>query len=108
MKPSVPIWLASGVRTPFAKVDGPLAAFDAIQLSVPVVRHMIGQLGGNRPDFAIWGNVVLSLTWSNISREVMMDAGIDATMPAFSTVMACCTSMMGTFEATNAVRRQII
>ena len=32
----VDIWLAAGVRTPFAKVDGPLAGYDAIELSVPV------------------------------------------------------------------------
>ena len=43
------IWFAAGVRTPFAKVDGPLKAFDAIGLSVPVVRHMIDHLHGARP-----------------------------------------------------------
>ncbi len=51
------IWLAAGVRTPFAKVDGPLAAFDAIELSVPVARHMAGLLKGGKPDFAVWGVV---------------------------------------------------
>jgi hypothetical protein len=29
------IWLAAGVRTPFAKVDGPLGTLDAIAMSVP-------------------------------------------------------------------------
>ena len=38
------IWFAAGVRTPFAKVDGLLSKFDAISLSVPVVRHMVDQL----------------------------------------------------------------
>src|SRR5476651_2402445 len=94
----VDIWLAAGVRTPFAKVDGPLAAFDALELSVPVARHMVGTLKGAKPDFAVWGAVVPSLQWSNIAREVLMDAGIDATVPAFSTVMACSTSMMGAIE----------
>ena len=83
----VDIWLAAGVRTPFAKVDGPLSAYDAIELSVPVARHMVDLLKGN-PDFAVWGVVVPSLTFSNIAREVLMDAGIDAAVPAFSTVMA--------------------
>ena len=82
------IWLAAGVRTPFAKVDGPLSNVDAIALSVPVVKHMMERLGGARPDFAVWGNVVPNLTWSNISREILMDAGVDATVPAYSTVMA--------------------
>src|SRR5882724_10145260 len=97
------IWLASGVRTPFAKVDGALAAFDAIELSVPVARHMVDQLKGGKPDFAVWGVVVPSLAFSNIAREVLMDAGIDATVPAFSTIMACSTSMMGAIEAAGMI-----
>ena len=97
------IWLASGVRTPFAKVDGPLQALDAIELSVPVARHMAGLLKDGRPDFAVWGAVVPSLLWSNISREVLMDAGIDPTTPAFSTVMACSTSMIGAIEAAGMI-----
>jgi acetyl-CoA C-acetyltransferase len=97
------IWLAAGVRTPFAKIDGPLARIDAIALSVPVVKHMVGLLGGGKPDFAVWGNVVPNLTWSNIAREILMDAGIDPTVPAYSTVMACSTSMTGVFEAAGMI-----
>jgi acetyl-CoA C-acetyltransferase len=93
------IWLAAGVRTPFARVDGPLSGADAIALSVPVVRHMAGLLDGGRPDVVVWGNVVPNLTWSNIAREIVMDAGLDATVPAYTTVMACSTSMMGAFQA---------
>jgi len=93
------IWLASGVRTPFAKVDGPLAAFDSIALSTPLARHMVGLLDGGLPDFAVWGAAAPNLTWSNIAREVLMDAGVGATVPAFATVMACSTSMVGVFEA---------
>lgn len=103
MKRPADLWLAAGVRTPFAKVDGALAKLDAIDLSVPVARHMLAELGGARPDFAVWGVVVPSLTWSNIAREVMMDAGLDATIPALSTVMACSTSMMGTIEAAGMI-----
>ena len=97
------IWFAAGVRTPFAKVDGPLGKFDAISLSVPVVRHMIDQLKGATPDFAVWGTVVPNLTWSNIAREILMDAGVAPTIPAFSTVMACSTSMVGAIEAAGMI-----
>jgi acetyl-CoA C-acetyltransferase len=106
MRVAPDIWLAAGVRTPFAKIDGPLADADAIQLSVPVVRHMIDQLGGAIPDFVVWGNVVPNLTWSNIAREVVMDAALPATIPAFSTVMACGTSMVGAFEAASMLDGQ--
>lgn len=104
------IWFAAGVRTPFAKVDGPLDQLDAIALSVPVARHMLGQLGGASPDFCVWGAVVPNLTWSNIAREILMDAGATATIPAFSTVMACGTSMTGAIEAAgmiNGVNRNL-
>ena len=56
------IWFAAGVRTPFAKVDGALSQFDAISLSVPVVRSMLEQLHGAKPDFAVWGTVIPNLT----------------------------------------------
>lgn len=97
------VWLASGVRTPFVKVDGALASYDAIGLSVPVVKAMIERLGGAQPDFAVWGSVVPNLTWSNLAREVMMEAGVSPSITAFSTVMACSTSMVGAFEAAGMI-----
>ena len=97
------IWFAAGVRTPFAKIDGALDKLDAIELSVPVARHMLGQLGGAVPDFCVWGVVVPNLTWSNIAREILMDAGAPATITAFSTVMACGTSMIGAIEAAGMI-----
>ncbi len=97
------VWFAAGVRTPFAKVDGSLAAYDAIALSVPVVRHMVDLLKGAQPDFAVWGTVVPNLTWSNIAREVLMESGAPPTIPAFSTIMACSTSMIGAIEAAGMI-----
>ncbi|HEY9544864.1 MAG TPA: acetyl-CoA C-acyltransferase [Solimonas sp.] len=97
------IWLAAGVRTPFAKVDGALSKLDAIGLSVPVAQAMLQRAGGVVPDFAIWGSVVPNLTWSNIAREVLMDAGAPATITALSTVMACSTSMIGAIEAAGMI-----
>jgi acetyl-CoA C-acetyltransferase len=91
------VFIASGVRTPFAKVDGALAAHDAIALSVPVVQAMLAK--GATPDFAVWGSVVPNLTWSNLAREVLMEASAPPTITAFSTIMACSTSMIGAFEA---------
>lgn len=97
---AVPVFLAAGVRTPFLKVDGAFSHLDAIALSVPVIRAM---LDGGKPDFAIWGTVIPNLTWSNIAREVLLDAGADPTIPAFSTVMACSTSMVGAFQAAGMI-----
>ena len=109
------IWLAAGLRTPFARVDGPLAGLGAIGLSVPVMRAMIGlepssaaprpRAGegsireGIRPDLLVWGTVIPNLGYSNIAREVQIEAGLDRTVPAFSTVLACSTSMVAALEA---------
>ena len=97
------VWLAAGVRTPFAKVDGALGGLDAIALSVPVAQAMLERARGTVPDFAVWGTVVPNLTWSNIAREIMMDAGAPATLTAYSTVMACSTSMIGAIQAAGMI-----
>ena len=93
------IWIAAGLRTPFARVDGPLARLDAVELSLPVVRAMTGSQSAAKPDLVVWGTVIPNLGYSNIAREVQIEAGLDQTIPAFSTVLACSTSMVAAFEA---------
>ncbi len=98
--PAKRVWLVPGVRTPFARVDAGLRSLDAVALSVPVAKAMGAQLAaGTRPDLMVWGTVASNLGWSNIAREVLLDAGLDPSTPAFSTVLACSTSMVAAFEA---------
>jgi len=93
-------WLVAGLRTPFARVDGALRRLDAVALSVPVAKAMAAQLAaGDRPDLVVWGTVAPNLGWSNIAREMWIEAGLDPSTPAFSTVLACATSMVAAFEA---------
>jgi len=93
-------WLVAGLRTPFARVDGALRRMDAVALSVPVAKAMAAQLAaGDRPDLVVWGTVAPNLGWSNIAREMWIEAGLDPSTPAFSTVLACATSMVAAFEA---------
>ncbi len=54
---------------------------------------------GARPDFAVWGSVVPNLGWSNIAREIWLDAGLDATVPAYSVVLACASSLTAAISA---------
>ena len=92
------IWLASGKRTPFAKIDKELSKLDAIETSVPVVQAMT-ENGKYLPDFTIWGTVAPNLGYSNIAREIWLDSKLDPSVPSFSTVMACSTSMVAVFQA---------
>ena len=101
-------WLASGVRTPFARVDGGLRRLDAIALSVPVAKAMAAQLPqGGRPDLVVWGTVAPNMGWSNIAREVVIDSGVDPSTPAFTTVLACSTSMVAVFEAAGMLGKDL-
>jgi len=92
------IWLAAGLRTPFLRVDGPFAKRDALALSVPVARAMAEETGGPI-DFAVWGSVVLNLAYSNLAREVWLEAGLDPRVPSYTTILQCSTSMVGAFQA---------
>jgi len=94
------IYIAAGLRSPFSKVDGALAAYDAVALSVPVAQAMVARLTANtRPDFVVWGSVVPNLGWSNIAREIWLDAALDATVPAYSLVLMCASSVTAAVAA---------
>src|SRR5256886_6280992 len=97
-------WLAAGLRTPFARVDGPLARLDAVELSLPVVRAMTGSQPAAKPDFVVWGTVIPNLGYSNIAREVQIEAGLDQNHPAVFPVLARSTSMGAGFEAAGKLR----
>src|SRR5262245_60994025 len=90
-------------------------------MSVPVMRAMsrlevsppgqVPQAGagiareGIRPDLLVWGTVIPNLHYSNLAREIQIEAGLDQTIPAFSTVLACSTSMVAAFEAAGMLGR---
>jgi acetyl-CoA C-acetyltransferase len=98
------VWLLSGMRTPFVRVDGPLAHRDSLALSVPVAQAMAGRARG-AIDFGVWGTVAPNLAYHNLAREVWLEAGLDPHRPTFSTSMACSTSMMAAFEAASLIAR---
>jgi len=92
------IWLAAGLRTPFAAVDGPFAQRDALTLSVPVVQAMAARMTG-AVDFTVWGAVIGNLAYANLAREIWLESKLDPHVPTFTTIMQCSTSMVGGFEA---------
>ncbi len=102
------VFIATGLRTPFSRVDGALAAHDAIELSVPVVQAMSARLEpGTRPDFTVWGSVVPNLGWSNIAREIWLDAKLDPHVPAYSLVLACASSLTAAISAGGMLREGV-
>lgn len=106
-----PVYLAAGLRTPFTNIDAGLAKRNAISLGVPVVQAMAAQVArppaDGRPaiDFGIWGSVIPNLGFSNLAREIWLDAKLDPSVPTFTTIMACSTSMVAAFEAAGFISR---
>lgn len=88
------VYVAAGLRTPFGRGGGALAGYDAIGLSIPVVQAMAARA---EPDLVAWGTVIPNLGWSNIAREIWLDAKLNPNVPAFSIVLACSTSMAAAF-----------
>jgi len=97
------VYIAAGLRTPFGRGGGALSKYDAIGLSVPVVQAMSARLAEGRPDLLLWGSVIPSLGWSNIAREIWLDAGLDPTVPSASVVLACASSITAAFAAAGMI-----
>ena len=93
------VFLAAGVRTPFVKAGGVYARRSALELSIPVVQRMRAQA---RPDLLVWGQVIPDPAVSNIARELVFEAGLEPTIPAYSTVLACSTSFIATLRVLSA------
>jgi acetyl-CoA C-acetyltransferase/acetyl-CoA acyltransferase len=96
------VYLSPGVRTPFVRGGGVFAGFGPLALAAPVATAMAERA---RPDFLVWGHVIPDASLSNIARELVFEAGLDPTLPAFSTILACSTSFMGVVEAAGMVGR---
>ena len=69
-----------------------------MKLSVPVAQTMSAQVSGPI-DLVIWGSVVVNLAYSNLAREIWLEAGLDPHVPAFTTILQCSTSMVAAFQA---------
>lgn len=95
-------YLIAGTRTPFAKAGGPYAGETALSLSAALIREAAITA---RPDILIWGQVIPAATYSNLAREAAIDAGLDSTIPAYSTQLACSTSMAAAIQASGLVGR---
>lgn len=89
-------YLVPGLRTPFAKAGTFFAGHTALALSVPIAAAMNAKA---RPDVLVWGQVIPDPTLSNIARELIFEAKLDRELPAFSDIMACSTSFVGTIFA---------
>jgi acetyl-CoA C-acetyltransferase len=96
------IWIASGLRTPFAKVGKELKDVGALALSASVMNKMKEQQGAD-PNYVFWGTVVPNLSYSNVSREALMESNLSEEVISISTTLACSTSLVAAIEAASMI-----
>ncbi len=89
-------FIVPGLRTPFVKAGTDYVSYSSIDLSIPVMQAMAERAVA---DLVAWGQVIPTANVSNIAREAWLEAGLDPSVPSFSTALACSTSMMATIQA---------
>lgn len=97
--------LVAGLRTPFAKQSTSYRSMTALELGTAVVAELVARAGVPRADIQriVYGQVVPSLSGPNIAREIVLDAGLDRTIDAYSVSRACATSYQATADIAQAI-----
>jgi acetyl-CoA acyltransferase len=86
--------IIEGCRTPFLRSGTEFKDMTAVDLGTLAVRELLSraEVPGGDIDEVVYGTVVHSVQAPNIAREVMLRAGIPASVPAFTVSRACASS----------------
>ena len=99
-------FVAGGLRTPFVRAGTAYGERNAMSLSVEVMRAMKAQQDATGfIDYISWSQVIPDPAISNLAREAMLDAGLDASTPAVTSIMACASSLVGALHASGMMGR---
>ena len=87
--------VVAGLRTPFTKQGTALKALRTVDLGTAVVKELMArtELPAKEVTLCVYGQVVPSLDWLNIAREVVLRAGLPKDVDAYSVSRACATSI---------------
>ncbi len=87
--------IVAGLRTPFCKAGTSLASLRSTDLGVACVKELMqrSELDPALVTTCVYGQVVPSVDWINIAREVVIGAGLPRQLEAYSVSQACTTSI---------------
>jgi acetyl-CoA acyltransferase len=97
--------IVAGLRTPFQKQGTGLQRLTAADLGTAVVTELMqrAEIAPSEIGLCVYGQVVPSLDWLNIAREVVLRSGLPRDMDAFSVSRACATSIQAMTSAAEAI-----
>ncbi|HZF49580.1 MAG TPA: acetyl-CoA C-acyltransferase FadI [Polyangiaceae bacterium] len=95
----------AGLRTPFTKAGTALRALRTVDLATVVVKELIqrSEINPKEISLCVYGQVVPTLDWLNIAREVVLRTGLPKDIEAFSVSRACATSIQASTSAAEAI-----
>jgi acetyl-CoA acyltransferase len=97
--------VVAGLRTPFTKAGTSLASMRTVDLATTVVKELVqrSEIAPREVGLVVYGQVVPTLDWLNIAREVVLRSGLPHDIEAFSVSRACATSIQALTSATEAI-----
>jgi acetyl-CoA acyltransferase len=97
--------VVTGVRTPFTRAGGKLKKMTSLDLGVEVVRELVhrAEIDPREISLCVYGQVVPSVDWLSIAREVVLRAGLPKSIEAYSVSRACATSIQAMTNAADAI-----
>lgn len=87
--------IVAGLRTPFTKAGTALRRMRTVDLAAAVVKELVqrSELAPSEITLCVYGQVVPTLDWLNLAREVVLRAGLPPSIEAYSVSRACATSL---------------
>jgi acetyl-CoA acyltransferase len=97
--------VVAGLRTPFTKAGTALKTMRTVDLATAVVKELMqrSELPAKEVTLCVYGQVVPTLDWLNLAREVVLRAGLPKDIDAYSVSRACATSIQAMTSAAEAI-----
>lgn len=94
-----------GLRTPFTKAGTALKQMRTVDLATTVVKELLerSEVPKHEITLCVYGQVVPTLDWLNIAREVVLRANLPRSIEAFSVSRACATSIQAATSAAESI-----
>jgi acetyl-CoA acyltransferase len=99
------IAIVAGLRTPFCKAGTELRKMRTVDLGSAVVKELVqrSEIDPAEVGVCVYGQVVPTVDWLNIAREVVIGAGLPRSIEAYSVSRACATSIQAMTDVAQGI-----
>ncbi len=97
--------VVAGLRTPFTKAGTAQRSMRTVDLATAVVKELMArsEVPAKEVTLCVYGQVVPTLDWLNLAREVVLRAGLPKEIDAYSVSRACATSIQAMTSAAQEI-----